>query len=395
MRRFLCALVTVSSVALTAPARGQLVQYAAPSGSFAPTTVVPHVTATPLDDTGSAADLQPGVGLADTVFLQQNVLSADPTAAVANGQFFHFAVGPELGYTLNLSSLAFDATRGGASTPRGWAIRSSLDGYSTTIATGEVPTQNPTLTNFNVPLPAAFQNVTSPVDFRIYGYAPSTGVGMFYDNLALGGSLLANTLVRYEAPGGSFTPTVIGDRVLASNLSDLGSAGDLQPGVGLADTVFLQQNVQSTTAAAAVANGQYFQFSAVAEEGFELDLLSLTFDATRGGSSTPRGWVLRSSLDNFAADIASAELPTQNPTLTHFNVDLTAAAFQDVTSQITFRLYGYAPTAGVGAFYDNIELHGLVEAAPVPEPSATAALLAVVAGAAARVRRPKRDRTIA
>jgi hypothetical protein len=367
--RTIVSLACIASIASVTHA--QVAQYTAPGGSFNPTTVAPHTSATPLGEVGSSGDLQPGVGLADTVFLQQNILSTDAAAAVANNQFYNFTLTPELGYRLNLSGLAFDATRGGASTPRGWVVRSSVDGFATNLGTADVPTQNPTLTNFSVPLNASFQNLASPVEFRVYGYAPSTGVGMFYDNITVNGTVLTQTLVRYEAPGGVFAPTVLGNHVLAGNLNENGSSGDLQPGVGLADTVFLQQNITSPTAADAVVNNQYFQFTVSAETGFELDLVSLTFDATRGGSSTPRGWVVRSSLDNFATDIAAADVPTQNPTLTSFNVDLTAIMFQDITSQVTFRIYGYAPTSGVGIFYDNIELHGAFEVAGsgIPEPA--------------------------
>lgn len=366
MRHLIAAAALFS---ISSAAHAQLVQYAAPGGSFAPTNLAPHVLANPLSDVGSMADLQAGVTLPDTVFLQQNVTSVDEAAAVANSQFFHFSLAPEAGYLINLSSVTFDASRGGASTPRGWVLRSSLDGFSTSLGTAQVATSQPTLTSFSVNLPGAFQNLAGPVEFRMYGYAPSTGVGMFYDNLTVNGSVMsASQLIRYEAPGGAFTPTSVAGNVIASNLNETGSAADLQAGVTFPNTVFLQQNVTSADRSAAVANNQYFQFTGEAAPGYELDLHSLSFDAARGGASTPRGWVVRSSVDGFAADIAFAEVPTAQPNLTSFNVDLSDPMFQDLAGAVTFRIYGYAPSTGVGMFYDNITLYGVSERI-VPEPT--------------------------
>jgi hypothetical protein len=379
--------ILVPLLVVSAVGHAQIVQYTAPGGSFNPTAVAARATATALDDVGSSADLQPGVGLADTVFLQQNVVSVDAAAAVANQQWFQFKVRCQIGFHLNLTSLAFDATRGGASTPRGWVLRSSVDNFGSNLGTAVIPTQNPTLTPFNVGLTgAAFQNLTAETVFRIYGYGPSTGIGCFYDNITLSGAVEEDPiLVKYTAPGGSFTPTTIGNNVLAGNLNDFGSSGDLQPGVGMADTVFLQQNGLATDPSQAVANNQFFQFNIAPDAGMELDMSSITFDAARGGASTPRGWVVRSSLDGFASDIGTDVVPSQNPNLTAFGIDLSGLSlFQNVTSQVTFRIYGYAPTTGVGMFYDNIAVHGSVQA--VPEPG-TLAVLGIGALVALRRRR--------
>ena len=180
----------------------------------------------------------------------------------------------------------------------------------------------------------------------------------------------AAIITHYAAPGGSFAPTTVAVGITASPLNATGSAADLQPGVALPDSVFLQQNVVSTTPAQAVSNNQFFQFSLTPESGFSMDVLSISFDAGRGGASTPRGWVLRSSLDGFLSDLATSDVNTQQPTLTAFDIDLPDLPFQDLTSELTFRLYGYAPEAGVGMFYDNLRIFGFAEpvAASAPEP---------------------------
>jgi hypothetical protein len=371
MRRLLLILSLLFHAASASHA--QIVQYTAPGGMFNATTVAANASAGPLNDAGSSGDLQAGATFPNTVFLQQNITSPDAASAVLNNQYFQFSVTPDAGFKFNFTALTFDAARGGASTPRGWVIRSSLDGFGADIDVDVVPTAHPNLTSYSVPLAGAmFSDVLAETTFRFYGFAPSTGVGVFYDNITLNGSVLpANALVKYSAPGGSFAATEVAGNVTASNLSDAGSAGDLQAGATFPNTVFLQQNITSPNPASAVLNNQFFEFTVAADAGFAMDLTSLTFDASRGGASTPRGWVLRSNLDGFTTDIASAVVPTAQPNLASFNIDLSGDLNQDISS-VTFRLYGFGPSTGIGQFFDNIILNGSVHA--IPEPTALTAM---------------------
>ena len=309
--RHLLSTLSVLFVVVSA-SHAQIVQYTAPGGSFDATTVAANTSAGPLNETGSLGDLQAGATFPNTVFLQQNITSPDAASAVLNNQYFQFSVTPDAGFKFNFTGLTFDAARGGASTPRGWVLRSSLDGFGADIDSDVVPTALPNPTSYSVAFAGAmFNDVLTETIFRFYGFAPSTGVGMFYDNITLNGSVLpANALVKYSAPGGSFAPTEVTGNITASNLSDVGSSGDLQAGATFPNTVFLQQNITSPDAASAVLNNQYFEFTVAADAGFVMDLTSLTFDAARGGASTPRGWLLRSNLDGFTTDIASAVVPT-------------------------------------------------------------------------------------
>lgn len=129
----------------------------------------------------------------------------------------------------------------------------------------------------------------------------------------------------------------------------------------------------ATSAAAAIANGVYFSFSLQPDSGYWLNLTNLTFNAGRGGASTPRGWALRSSLDGFAATIAGADIPTQRPNWTAYDVDLSAPIFQNVTDPITFRFYVYSTNDGATMEFDDLVLNGSIQ--PVPEPAAWAIFL--------------------
>ncbi|MGC6550515.1 MAG: PEP-CTERM sorting domain-containing protein [Rubripirellula sp.] len=145
----------------------------------------------------------------------------------------------------------------------------------------------------------------------------------------------------------------------------------------------------ATSGPSAVTANSYFQFHIAADAGLMLDLTSLTFNAYKGGFSGPRGWVLRTSVDNYAADVAS-EVVTANPfgggdvVPDAFSVDLTAGQYQGL-AEINFRLYAYAPTANFILNFTGLELNGNV----VPEPSTAIAmgLLGVVGFAGNRRRR--------
>lgn len=199
------------------------------------------------------------------------------------------------------------------------------------------------------------------------------------------GFLLASeasaSLISYTFAADSFAPTTVAANVTATPVNDTGSSASLTTGPGLPDALFLSQRILSTTPAAAVANNQFFQFTVTPDTGFALDLTSLTFDGARGGDSTPRGFVLRSSLDGFSADIATGTFPTVAMTLTNFSIDLSGAVFQGISTDTIFRFYGFAPQAGgsgvIGSWYDNLTLNGQVTA--VPEPSAAVISLAGIA----------------
>ena len=202
-------------------------------------------------------------------------------------------------------------------------------------------------------------------------------------------------LVRYEFPGSVFSPTVTNGGVTASNINGTGSQASVDPGATLPNSVFLNVNPSgqsvADTAAAAVAGNRFLEFSLTAASGFALNLTSLTFDAANGGTSTPRGYVLRSSVDGFSSDISSALTTTVNPNLSSFDVTLGGPDFVGLTGTTSFRLYGFTPATGAGIFFDNIRVRGVTVVSAAPEPGSLALLLVGLMAARAAKRRRGED----
>ena len=138
----------------------------------------------------------------------------------------------------------------------------------------------------------------------------------------------------------------------------------------------------SSTSTAAVQNNKYFQFSVSAEGIDLLTVTGLDFLAARGGAGTPRGYAVRSSADNFAANIAAADLGTVRPTWTTVSLPLAGAGFSNLPAgtPLTFRIYPYSPAAGSSVDFDSIAIQGVV-----PEP--TVAGMLVFSGVAMLMRR--------
>jgi len=162
---------------------------AEPGDEFAPSFLVPGLAASHLRVTSSQSVLEPGTVVPGSVFLY--VDQADTLAdAVLNEQYFEFELTPDPGFRVQLNSLSLEAARGGASLPRGWGLYSSIDGFSQLLGGGEIPSVQPDFTFFQADL-TGLPEFDEAVILRIYAYGPSvSGTGIFFDNIAVVGSLI-------------------------------------------------------------------------------------------------------------------------------------------------------------------------------------------------------------
>jgi hypothetical protein len=164
----------------------------------------------------------------------------------------------------------------------------------------------------------------------------------------------------------AFAPSSVAAGLIATPVTD--PAGTVGIEISSAATTpagapFLRLDPQGSSpdAATAVANNKYYEFSLTGDAGNTLNLTNLEFDVMRGGAGTPRGYVVRSSLDSFASNLSQADVETVRPNYTHIIVPLSALNVPGVT----FRIYSYSPAGGSSLDYDNITVNGDV----VPEPS--------------------------
>jgi hypothetical protein len=88
----------------------------------------------------------------------------------------------------------------------------------------------------------------------------------------------------------------------------------------------------------------YFTFTITPAANYKINLSSFEFTLQRS-STGPVNYALRSSIDDFAADISGGIFP-MTPALQ--TVSLAGAAFQNLTSPVTFRIYGYTAGSNVG-----------------------------------------------
>jgi hypothetical protein len=122
-----------------------------------------------------------------------------PSGSIDLNAYIQVTLGPNSGYYLVLNSITMNlrrSTTGSGSGPNSWSLRSSLDGYTATLTSGTLTTSYQAIT---FALPAAFQTITGPVSFRIYGYNQVTtaggGLNRFVTNgISIKGQSIAGTL---------------------------------------------------------------------------------------------------------------------------------------------------------------------------------------------------------
>jgi hypothetical protein len=174
--------------------------------------------------------------------------------------------------------------------------------------------------------------------------------------LAVASFAEAQTLVSYEFTGATTLPvpaTTVASGVTVSGISK----GNILNVVPNANLISVGPDGGTSTAITAVTLGHYIEFTVTPATGSKLDLGALIFKVRREQAGA-MGWVVRSSRDNFAADLGTEDIPTVSPTFTTAAVALPAAQFSGVAGPVTFRVYTYQAAALYFADYDDIQLIG-------------------------------------
>jgi hypothetical protein len=196
-RRFsISCLMTLSMSCATSEA-ADLLGHTFPGTSLVATTLDLNATASSVNFTGSSASRE---ALPDELAINTATGATNAATAVSNNSFFQFSITPNAGYELDLSELAFQVATASPGAPNnGYVVRSSVDGFSSDLESGPIPTDYPTYTSITVNLSGSgFQNLLSQTTFRIYTWldAAEPNPAAAYDNIVLRG-----TVVPVPEPG--------------------------------------------------------------------------------------------------------------------------------------------------------------------------------------------------
>ncbi len=123
-------------------------------------------------------------------------------------------------------------------------------------------------------------------------------------------------------------------------------------------------NVEDWPTGSSLSSNDFIAWTLTPSSCFEIDFASLVFECQRTGNG-PQNIALRSSLDGYTTNIWSlSNVTTSAQTVT---IPLNAAAFQNITTAITFRLYGWNAGNDGGAFSINsFQFNGQVNGLTAP-----------------------------
>lgn len=116
-----------------------------------------------------------------------NDASTNYATAVSNNSYFTLTL--NAADVVNVDSLVFEVAKGGFADPRGYFIRSSVDGFTSDLISETLPAGfNAAPVRKSIALGSQFDGVSS-VTFRFYVYTPGTGYSVDWRNIYLKGSI--------------------------------------------------------------------------------------------------------------------------------------------------------------------------------------------------------------
>lgn len=196
VKRLMSGLVLAAGVCMSnASAAAVLVNYSFSANTSA-TVVAPEVQ-TSFDASHLANHTVASDGFG--VVLQAYAKNGSTTAAgaLATDSYFEIHVQANAGQSLNLDALSFEVGKGGPTDPRGFFVRSSIDGFSTDLLLETLPggaAAAPALRTIDLSLLSAFQGLDD-IDLRFFAWMPDPTsqrvASVDFRNVSLSGTAVA------------------------------------------------------------------------------------------------------------------------------------------------------------------------------------------------------------
>jgi len=195
-----------------------LVNYTFVSGTNSTAAADPNVGASVITSNIGTVGTDSGFSAAGNAFVRANATQSTQAGAITEADYFEFTLTPQAGFEVDLTSFSLtvgNQTSTALSFTSSYFVRTSLDGYASNIAitsTGGTTTSlggvasrsttsNSTAVSDSVVFNVAgsqYQNLTTPVTFRIYLYDTGSGAApdssqsiSRFDNVQVSGNVSA------------------------------------------------------------------------------------------------------------------------------------------------------------------------------------------------------------
>jgi len=188
MRTIRLGLLFLSLLASGGALTAQLVVYSFGS-SAAPTAVASDLSASVFSGSLGA----PATGSGSPVYAAGSgggyFTASAWTGGAPGTNYFEFTLTPDFGYGLSLSSISFGYRATGTG-PTAFAVRSSSDVFSSTLASGTIT--NDSAWHSTGPLSITLSSLTAATTLRVYASGASSSLGTLrVDDVTLSGSVTA------------------------------------------------------------------------------------------------------------------------------------------------------------------------------------------------------------
>jgi len=212
-----------------------------------PSSINPYTSGQVIDANLTVSGIGYGSGLSANLGNDRYNLTAWPTGALSTTDYIEFVLTPNSTFKINFNNLVYT---GSTSTngPADLIIRSSVDSY-----TANISTTNPTGATINLTAPA-FQNITTAISFRIYGFNAISSSGTFsINNFTFNGSVIPITAVTPIITSALTKNNIINTsaslyQITANNFPSSYNATNLPPGLSINSTTGIISGIPTSAA---------------------------------------------------------------------------------------------------------------------------------------------------